>query len=31
MKKKWIIGAIAAVVVILAACAAPYLFMGAPA
>ena len=31
MKKKWIIGAIAAVVVVLAACAAPYLFMGAPA
>ena len=31
MKKKWIIGAIAAVVVVLAACAAPYLFSGAPA
>ena len=31
MKKKWIIGAIAAVVVILAACVAPYLFSGAPA
>ena len=31
MKKKWIIGAIAAVGVILAACVAPYLFSGAPA
>ena len=31
MKKKWIIGAIAAVVVVLAACVAPYLFTGAPA
>ena len=31
MKKKWIIGAIAAVVVILAACITPYLFSGAPA
>ena len=31
MKKKWIIGAIAAGVVVLAACVAPYLFTGAPA
>jgi len=30
-KKKWIIGAIGAVVMILAACAAPYLLVGAPA
>jgi UPF0755 protein len=30
-KKKWIIGGIVAVVIILAACAAPYLFTGAPA
>ena len=31
MKKKWIIGGLAALVVILVACAAPYLFTGAPA
>ena len=30
-KKKWIIGVIAAIVVILVACAAPYLMAGAPA
>ena len=30
-KKKWIIGGLAALVVVLAACAAPYLFTGAPA
>lgn len=30
-RNKWIIGAIAAVFVILVACAAPYLFIGAPA
>ena len=29
-KKKWIIGALAAIVVIVVACAVPYLFMGAP-
>ena len=29
-KKKWIIGALAAIVVIVVACALPYLFMGAP-
>ncbi|MBR3452022.1 MAG: endolytic transglycosylase MltG [Muribaculaceae bacterium] len=30
-KKKWIIGIIAAIVVIMVACAAPYVFTGAPA
>ena len=29
-KKKWIIGGLAAAVIILAACSAPYLFTGAP-
>ena len=31
MKKKWIIGGLAALIVIVVACAAPYLFTGAPA
>ena len=30
-KKKWIVGIIAAIAIILVACAVPYLFMGAPA
>ena len=31
MKKKWILGGLAALIVILVACASPYLFTGAPA
>ena len=31
MKKKWIIGGLAALIVIAVACTAPYLFTGAPA